>query len=235
MNEDGVCMTATDTLNSATSAIKALDPTVSTSKGGLAEVDMTSVVLMQATSARDAVELMAHIIDTVGSAEYNGIIVSDPNEAWMFDTLSGHQYIAVKMPSSEIGFTPNITMDLDSVDVTDTNNVIASPGLISVPQAAGTLKLDANGHILIADSYVSKPTSVSARMYLGYYYLEGVDAARALVAGYYPFFTSPGEVRSTHCTKQCGSWPFTAIRPIRFTANMSAIRPNSMLLAMPAR
>ncbi len=190
MNEKNVAITATVTLSSAKSEILALDSMVRASDGGVPEQDLASVVLMQAESARHAVELVAHIVDTVGSAERNGFTVADPNEIWYMEILSGHQYVAVKCPPDKIGLSPNITM-MGAVDVNDTENVIASPKLIEIAQQAGTLVLDNQGRIKVAESYARSNSSVPSRLYDGYEYLKGKEAANALQPGYYEYFIDP--------------------------------------------
>ncbi|MDR2670648.1 MAG: C69 family dipeptidase, partial [Oscillospiraceae bacterium] len=191
INEKNVAISATVTLSGGQSVItggSGLDPHVSARNGGLAETDLTSVVLMQATSARNAVELIAKVVDTVGAAGREGFMVSDPNEVWYMQLLSGHQYVAVKAPADKIGFSPNMT---GNVDISDTENVVASPGLVSVAQQAGTLKLDEAGFIKIADSYASRPGSVSGRLWLGANYLHDEETANALTAGYISYFQDP--------------------------------------------
>ncbi|GHU50891.1 hypothetical protein FACS1894127_6740 [Clostridia bacterium] len=190
VNEKNVAISATVTLSGAKSGILGTnDPQVSSRNGGLAETDLASVVLMQAVSARDAMELVAKIIDTVGAAGREGFTVSDPKEVWYMEILSGHQYVAVKAPKDKIAVSPNVTM-LDAIDITDTENVIASPNLIQVAEKAGTLVKDDNGRIRIASSYANI-TSVANRLYLGYYYLKGVDAAKALTTWPNPYFIDP--------------------------------------------
>lgn len=195
MNERNVAMSCSVTLSSGQAQITGttgVDPMVRT---GATEQSLTSLVLMQATSAKNAIEVIAHIVDTYGSAERNGITVSDPYETWYIEILSGHQYVAVKAPADKVGFSPNVTM-LGAIDVTDTENVIASAGLVSVAQQAGTLVTDDNGLIKIAPSYARSSASVPGRMWLGYNYLKGQTAADALQAGYFEYYTAPREEKN---------------------------------------
>ncbi|HCC35750.1 MAG TPA: hypothetical protein DEQ02_09035 [Ruminococcaceae bacterium] len=192
VNEKNVAMSATTTISRASSAISAIDPQISTSRGGLAETDLTTVVLMQAETARGAMELVAEIIDTVGAAGRESFTVSDPNEVWMMEILSGHQYVAVKAPADKIAFSPNITMH-GAVDPTDTENVIVSPDFVKTAEDAGTIVRDENGNIIVSRSYTNAGTSVPGRMYLGYYYLQGVEAAKALTPGYFNYYMDPRE------------------------------------------
>jgi dipeptidase len=199
MNEKNVAISATVTLSAGKTAIvgtSGIDRHVTTRNGGLAEQDLATVVLMQATSARDAVELVARIVDEKGSAGREGFFVSDPNEVWYMQLLSGHQYIAVKCPDDMVGFSPNITGNVYS-NINDTENVIASPGLISVAEQAGTLVLDDDGFIKVADSYGNPMTNVPARLWLGHYYLRGQEAADALLPGYMDFFSAPRNTKYT--------------------------------------
>ena len=178
LNEKGVAVSATVTLSGYSNAIRNVDPWGESEAIG--EADIPSVIAMQAVTARQGCEIIAEVIDTVGANGAEGFMVSDPKEVWYFQTLSGHQYIAVKCPDNVIGFSPNLT---GNVDISDTANVIASPGLVQVAQAAGTLILDSNGNIKVADSY-ARPVSATTltRMWLGTNYLKGTTAANAIEA-----------------------------------------------------
>ena len=101
-------------------------------KGGICEVSLNSVILMQAETARDGVEKLAAIIDKYGSGECNSITISDANEVWDFETLTGHQYVAVRMPKDKVSVNPNMVV-MNEIDISDTENVVASPKLISMP------------------------------------------------------------------------------------------------------
>jgi dipeptidase len=196
MNEKNVAISATVTLSGGKVAIagatrptrvEGLDESVSTGNGGLAETDLTTVVLMNAASAKEACELVGEIVTKVGSAGREGFMVSDPTEVWYMQLLSGHQYIAVKCPDDQIGFSPNMTGNVPLIE----GSYIASPGLLDIANRAGTL-VAADGKIKIADSYAAPSTSVNARLWLGEYYNKGLEAAEALTPGYIDYFTDPG-------------------------------------------
>ena len=135
MNEKGVAASATVSTD-YNAAAKAADPL--NVDGGLCEVSLNSVILMQAESARDGVKKLAAIIDEYGSGECNSITISDANEVWDFETLSGYQYVAVRMPKDKVSVNPNMVV-MNEIDVSDKENVIASPDLISLPQEKGFL------------------------------------------------------------------------------------------------
>lgn len=149
MNENGVAMSATVS-TSYNQRARAADPLVDT---GICEISLNSVVLMMAESARDGVEKLAKIIDTYGSGECNSFTISDANEVWDFETLSGHQYVAFKMPDDKVSVNPNMVV-MNEIDVSDTENVIASDGLISVPLENGFLVSSQKGQV--ADDQITK-------------------------------------------------------------------------------
>lgn len=149
MNEKGVSVSATVSTSYNANA-KAADPLVDT---GICEISLTSVILMSADSARDGVEKLAAIIDTYGSGECNSFTISDANEVWDFETLSGHQYVAMKMPDDKVSVNPNMVV-MNEIDVSDTENIIASENLISLPLEHGFLVSSQQG--TVADDQITK-------------------------------------------------------------------------------
>ena len=202
MNEKGVSISATVTISGAKSQITALDPSVSRANGGLTETDLTSVILMNAETARGACELAAKIIDTVGAGGREGFMVSDPNEVWFFQWLTGHQYVAAKCPDDMIGLSPNITGNVGDkdgyIDVTDTANAIVSPGFVSIPKQAGVLVAkDDDTKVKVADTYCSSQSNhQSGRLRVGYGYLYGYTTNEEIAANlpgtkYLDYFMPP--------------------------------------------
>ena len=205
-NEKGVTISATESLSTIKSQLTSRDPSVARSRGGLEEVDVATVVLMQAETARGACELVAKIIDTVGAGGREGLFLSDPNEVWYFQWFTGHQYVAVKCPDDMIGFSPNITGNVgpnNIVDVTDAENVIASPRLISLAREAGVFVGDPDDpdpanptRIKVCDTYGSTTDHRTGRMRTGYGYLYGYTTNAEITANvpgntYMNFFLNP--------------------------------------------
>lgn len=75
-NEKGLAMTSTVSTYYNNDA-KAADHLLGT---GLCEISILSVILAGASNAREAVELLASILDVYGTGECNSIMFSDPNE-----------------------------------------------------------------------------------------------------------------------------------------------------------
>ena len=136
-NELGVSMSATESA-SPVSAVKEADPFTD---NGITEASMVSAVLPCIKTAREGVDFLADILDTYGAGEGNTLMFADKNECWYFEILSGHQYAAIKMPEDKAGIMPNCFM-IGNIDVTDTENVVASEELISTAEKANVLVRD---------------------------------------------------------------------------------------------
>ena len=147
-NEAGVSMTSTVTAI-PNKKVLAKDPLKA---DGLPEAAMLDVILPRAKTAREAIELLAKVIEEKGSAEGNTVVVADQKETWYMEILSGHQYVAVKVPEDKYAVFAN-TYYLGHVDLNDKENVIASKDVEKVAQEAGNYKTDKDGNFHIAKSY----------------------------------------------------------------------------------
>ncbi|MEG1164047.1 MAG: C69 family dipeptidase [Anaerovoracaceae bacterium] len=188
-NEKGVAAEASVSLSRYNNAVKDIDPMV---ENGLCEEDIPSVVLMQAETARDGAALLIDIYEKIGAGGRDMTMISDKNETWIVQSLSGHSAVAVKAPNDMIGLTPNIT---GNVDISDKNNTIMTKDFVTTAETAGTIKRDAQGNMLVADSYAN-PVNMSTnnRLWQGYYYLGGEEFANAnttATSGYINLFKDP--------------------------------------------
>ena len=172
-NEKGVAMTATVSTSYNKSA-KAADPL--NKKSGICEISITSILMGGAATAKEAVDLLAEIIDKYGSGECNSIMIGDAKETWYFEIVSGHQYAAVKLPDNKVSVQPNIML-LGAIDVTDTANVVASANLVSLAQENGFLVTDESGKIDVTATYNAAAGS-SKRYWQGLFYFNE-EAANA--------------------------------------------------------
>ena len=147
-NEAGVSMTATVTAIPNKKVLKT-DPLT---ENGIPEAAMLDVVLPRVKSAREGVEFLAKVIEEKGSAEGNVVVFADQKETWYMEILSGHQYVAVKVPEDKYAVFAN-TYYLGHVDLNDTENVIASKDVEKVAKESGNYKTDKDGNFHIAKSY----------------------------------------------------------------------------------
>lgn len=125
-NEAGVVISATNSTSPNDRAAKA-DPLVA-DEGGVVEAIIPDLILPQAKTAREAVELLGHYVDTLGAGETNGIEIGDAKEAWLFEIGSGHHWIAVRVPDDSYVVMAN-GMRVHDVNLNDHANVIASKGI----------------------------------------------------------------------------------------------------------
>ena len=102
-NDKGLAYTGSITAYTSTAALTA-DPLITS---GLGEELAGEIVGACCSNAKEAVQLIASIIDTYGSSERNIYIFADKTEAWYMESYSGHQYAAVKLPKDKVAFFGN--------------------------------------------------------------------------------------------------------------------------------
>ena len=194
-NTKGVSMSAT-TSSSVAKTVGKFDPYVDAYEskvGGITEENLADYVLCQASSAREGVELLADVIDTVGAGEGDGLFIADQNEVWYFEILTGHNYCAIKMPSDKAAIIPNCFV-IGDVDLSDKANVVASPNLVKLAKNNGfyVAAQDGKGDINVKLSYSGKGYAAhnADRIRGGQYLLSGQDNTGIYDADYQdPFFT----------------------------------------------
>ena len=185
-NDHGVTVSATNSLN-ANKKIKKVDPFID---GGIEESEMATVLLSEASSARDGVELLTSIYDSVGAGyEGAGVMICDQNEQWYVENLSGHEYIAVLLPADVAFMQFNVSV-LGRIDLDDTDHVIASEHLFDVAKKAGTFVGDEEENVIdyraSFNDYMMESTDdedwdedwkahVQERLAAGLNFLEGTD------------------------------------------------------------
>ena len=167
-NEKGVMVSATESLYGK-DAVLAVDPYVD---DGIEEAEITTVLLSEAGTAREGVALLTSIYENAGAAGGSGVFIGDQNETWFVENLTGHTYVALKLPDSVVFMQPNVSA-IGKIDLDDTDNVIASADAISVAQEAGTFVGDAAANVI--DWNASYNNEDNARMPAGLNYLNGVD------------------------------------------------------------
>ena len=172
-NSQGVSVTATETLVGK-EAVEAIDPY--NMKSGIEEAEIPTIVLSEASSAREAMLLLTSIYETVGAYGGGSVIVGDADEVWYIENHSGSQYIAVKVNADLAFICPNISV-IGLIDLNDTEHVVASDGLIETAVLAGTFVGDAAaGLIDYAASYDDAPESVYLRLAAGLNAMSGDPA-----------------------------------------------------------
>ncbi|EFN57508.1 hypothetical protein CHLNCDRAFT_143086 [Chlorella variabilis] len=116
-NSAGVAVSATESIYSSVAALAA-DPMNEGS--GIIEDAIPSILLPQATSARQAVRVLGDLVTLRGAGEAFGVLAADAEDAWYLEVASGHHWLAQR-----------------EVDLEDQDSVLASPGLLNFAVEAG--------------------------------------------------------------------------------------------------
>ena len=169
-NSEGVTVTATETLVGK-EAVLAIDPY--NTESGIEEAEIPTILLSEASSAREAMLLLTSIYAAVGAHDGGGVIVADSDEAWYIENLSGTQYIAVRL-NADLAFLCTNISAIGLINLNDTENVAASGGLIETAVAAGTFAGDAEaGLIDFAASFDGMHDRAYLRLAAGLNHLSG--------------------------------------------------------------
>lgn len=123
-NEKNVAMSATESVYGNERAL-AFDPLV---ENGLAEDSMQSMVLPFINSARHGVEYLGNLIKEYGSPEGNGVLFSDKDEVWYMEIVTGHHWVAQRIPDDAYAVTAN-QVAIQQVDFNDPDNFMYSDGI----------------------------------------------------------------------------------------------------------
>lgn len=176
-NEMGVTVSATETIGGS-EAVEAVDPYAD---AGIEEAEIVTVVLGEAATAKEGVELLLSIYDEAGCCGGSGLFIADQNETWYIENVTGHQYIALKLSSSMAFAQPNMAI-IGLIDLDDTENVIASEGIISVAQEAGTYVGDAEANTIDYVASYCGGSEANSRMVSALAYFNAETASETPVS-----------------------------------------------------
>ena len=177
-NEKGVSVSATETLHGnekVTEADPYRDADWAKENGnariGIEETDIPTIILAEASSAREGVELLLDIYENYGCVYASGVFICDKDEVWYIENCSGTQYVAIKLNDNMLFLEPNMAV-IGRVDLDD-ENVIASKDLIAVAKKAGTFVGDEEKNIIdFRASYARISETMDQRMIDGLNYLN---------------------------------------------------------------
>ena len=124
INQKNVAMSATESVYGNERAL-ACDPWI---KNGLAEDSLQSLVLPYIDSARDGVKYLGKLIKKYGSPEGNGVLFSDRNEVWYMEIVTGHEWVAERIPDDAYAICAN-EVAIQQVDFNDPDHFMFEPHL----------------------------------------------------------------------------------------------------------
>ncbi|MGT2772191.1 C69 family dipeptidase [Streptococcus marimammalium] len=166
---------------------------------GVTEAVLPTVVLANADSADQAVELIANEVATKGASEGNDLVVADHNDIWYMEIYSGHQFVAMRYPKDKFSVMPNtfwlneVTLDIGqefaNYIVSKNGQFLYSKAIFDVAKKAGTFKGDETKRVIdLAGSYAPKDLAESdrSRVYSGIKHLNP-EAKVTLEDQYYHF------------------------------------------------
>ena len=153
INEKGVSISATVSTR-YNNKIAAVDPLVDT---GIAEISIATIVLQEATTAKEGVKILGDIVEKYGAGECNILTIGDTTETWYMEIVSGHQWVAKKLPSNKVAVFSNM-MFMDQID-TRSSDIMCSADLIKTAKDA--------------DSYYSEQPYATSTIHISKSYSEG--------------------------------------------------------------
>ena len=172
-NSKGLSVTATETLL-GNPAVTAADPF--NAESGIEEAEIPTILLSEASTAREAMTLLTSIYASVGACGGGSVIAGDADEVWYIENMSGKQYIAVRLNPDLVFVCPNISA-IGLVNLNDTENIAASDGLIETAIEAGTLVGDPQARTIdYAASFDGAPDLPYLRLAAALNFLSGGSA-----------------------------------------------------------
>lgn len=111
INSAGVAMSATESAY-ANPRVQGFDPFVD---NAILEECMVTVVLPYVHTAREGVRRLGALIEEHGTGEANGILFADHDEAWYMEVVSGHHWLAQRIPDDAYAVVAN-QLAIEDVD-----------------------------------------------------------------------------------------------------------------------
>lgn len=144
MNENGVVI--------ASNTCRSREDKPGLTNGGIGFM-LVRIMAEQAASARQAVEIAGRLIQQFG---YYGpgqcYAIADSNEAWLLQVVKGKHWAAKRVPDDQVAVVAN-RFTIDTVDFTDKNNCVGSPGLIQYAVQRGWYNPQTHGEFEFARVY----------------------------------------------------------------------------------
>ena len=167
-NEKGLSVTATGILHQ-NDEIRNIDPYV---KAGIDEAEITTILLGEAATAKDAMLLLTTIYNSYGARRGVSVLVADPMEAWYIENLSGTQFAAVRLNPALLMLSADVSA-IGRIDLDDTENIVTSHALIETAVEAGTFVGSQKDNVIdFAASYEGSGSySIGSRMAAGLNYI----------------------------------------------------------------
>ena len=189
-NECGLAVVGTVT-TSVSMEYRWLDP-LQYEGHGLREAILPALICCQAASAEEAVHVYAELLDKYGSEEYNTLLFSDRNEAWIFENYGGHTYAAMRLPEDKVAVFGNQIM-IGWVDLDETDGYVFAPGLKACLEKLRDPVIDEQGryHLAMSIDPGKRSAFSNLRTWRGHQLLAPSTAGEYSDETFYPLLFEP--------------------------------------------
>lgn len=124
-NDHNVGMSATESVY-ANERVLAFDPL--NTESGINEDAIVAMTLPFINSAKEGVQYLGQLVKKYGSAEGNGVIFVDQNDVWYMEIVTGHHWVAERIPDDAYAVTGN-RVAIQQVNFNDPDNFMWSEGI----------------------------------------------------------------------------------------------------------
>lgn len=116
------------------------------------------IVAQRAKTAREGVDIATELLNYFGyAASGRTYIIADANEAWLLGVVRGKHWIAQRVPDDAIVLLPNVHIIGPEADLSDTDNVLASEGLVEYAISRGWYNPDSGEPFSFRDAFNLPP------------------------------------------------------------------------------
>ena len=126
---------------------------------------LRALIAQRAKTARQGVLLAGRLVERFGYIDPGRTyIIADPHQGWLFSVVKGKHWLAKRVPDNEVAMVAN-TYTIHQVDLSDTDNFLASKDIIDYAVQRGWYKPD-NGPVDFAKVYAD-PIAASHPINIG--------------------------------------------------------------------
>jgi dipeptidase len=129
-------------------------------EGGIGYM-LRRLVAERAKTAREGVLLAGRLVERFGYIDSGRTyIICDPDEGWLFCVVNGKHWLAQRVPDDQVAMVAN-TYTVHQVDLSDSDNFLASKDIIQYAVSRGWYKPEKDGPFDFARAYAN-PKSASS-------------------------------------------------------------------------
>ena len=120
--------------------------------GGIS-YNLRKLVVQRCKTARDGVLLAGKLVEQFGyDASGRTLIISDPDEGWLFAAVNGKRWVAQRVPDNHVAVIAN-TYSIHQLHLEDGENVLSSPDIIGYAVSRGWYNPEKDGAFDFAAVY----------------------------------------------------------------------------------